>query len=113
MRINNDRDLTLGDLPMQERAVEMSEDRSEKVSDKDKIQILLQEYNTLRSELVSNGSKQFQLVALAGVLVSLILGRPIEKGFMGCDPCWGRCIVLFGCYCDPTYPEACSKGDRA
>jgi hypothetical protein len=80
MRINNDRDLTLGDLPMQERAVEMSEDRSEKVSDKDKIQILLQEYNTLRSELVSNGSKQFQLVALAGVLVSLILGRPIEKG---------------------------------
>jgi hypothetical protein len=42
--------------------------------------MLLQEYNTLRSELGSNGSKQFQLVALAGVLVSLILGRPIEKG---------------------------------
>lgn len=55
----------------------MSELRLENLTEKDKIHILLQEYNTLRSELVSNQSKQFQLVALFGVLVSLILSRPI------------------------------------
>jgi hypothetical protein len=59
----------------------MSEDHSEKLSEKDKIQILLQEYSALRSELASNGSKQFQLVALAGVLVSLTLSRPIDRTF--------------------------------
>ena len=59
----------------------MSEDHSEKLSEKDKIQILLQEYGTLRSEIVSNGNRQFQIAALAGVLFTLTLSRPIERRF--------------------------------
>ena len=59
----------------------MGDDHSEKLSQKDKIQILLQEYSTLRSELIFNQNKQFQLVALAGVVISLTLSRPIDRLF--------------------------------
>ena len=59
----------------------MSDNDSEKLSEKDKIQILLQEYNTLRSELVANTGKAMQMAALLGVVLTLILSRPIDKRF--------------------------------
>jgi hypothetical protein len=49
--------------------------------DKIKIQILLEEYNTLRAELISNGNKGFQILALGGALFVLILSRPIDTRF--------------------------------
>ena len=57
------------------------DNHSEMLSEKDKIQILLQEYSTLRSEVVSNGSKTFQMAALVGALLTLTLGRPVDQRF--------------------------------
>lgn len=69
------------ETPTRKDNSKMSQGHSEKLSEKDKIQILLQEYGTLRSELVSNGNRQFQIAALAGVLFTLTLSRPIERRF--------------------------------
>lgn len=62
---------------------------SEPLSEKDKIQILLQEYSTLRGELVANGKKTFQLLSLGGALFVLILSRPIDARF------WTAVVVAF------------------
>jgi hypothetical protein len=59
----------------------MRTDRSETLTEKDKIQILLQEYSTLRAELISLGNKQFQIAALAGVVVTLTIARPVDTRF--------------------------------
>lgn len=59
----------------------MGDDDPETLSQKDKIQILLQEYNTLRAELVVNGNKTFQLLSLGGALFVLIISRPLDVRF--------------------------------
>jgi hypothetical protein len=51
------------------------------LTQKDKIQILLQEYSTLRSELVSNGNRLFQVVALGGALFTWLASRQLDKRF--------------------------------
>lgn len=58
-----------------------TENRSEMLGEKEKVQILLQEYSTLRSELVANGTKTFQMAALVGALLTLTLGRPVDNRF--------------------------------
>jgi hypothetical protein len=59
----------------------MGDGSSELLSQKDKIHILLQEYNTLRAELVLNGNKTFQLLSLGGALFVLIISRPPDARF--------------------------------
>lgn len=59
----------------------MSSNQSEKLSEKDKIQILLQEYNTLRSELVANTGRALQMATLVGIALTLTLSRPVDKRF--------------------------------
>jgi hypothetical protein len=56
-----------------------SEREKETLIEKDKIHILLQEYNSLRSELVSSGNKLFQLFAIAGTLVTWLIARDFER----------------------------------
>lgn len=51
------------------------------LSEKDKIQILSQEYSTLRAEIVSRVNFPFQMAALVGVLLTFILTRPVDKRF--------------------------------
>src|SRR5260370_28543233 len=53
----------------------------EKLTEKDKIQILLQEYSTLRTELIANGNRLFQVVALGGALFIWIVSRPVDRRF--------------------------------
>lgn len=59
----------------------MSQYQAEMLSQKDKIQILLQEYSTLRAELVSRGNFSFQIAALVGVFLTFMLTRPIDRRF--------------------------------
>jgi hypothetical protein len=59
----------------------MGDDNSKILNEKDKIQILLQEYNTLRSELIGSGTKLFQMIAIAGALFTWIISRPLDLRF--------------------------------
>jgi hypothetical protein len=59
----------------------MGNDNPEKLTQNDKIQILLQEYSTLRAELVANGTKLFQMAALTGALLTWTISRPLDKRF--------------------------------
>jgi hypothetical protein len=53
----------------------------ELLTERDKIQILLQEYNTLRSELVSGSNRSFQLLSVGSALFVLIVSRPLDRRF--------------------------------
>src|SRR5438045_7232209 len=79
---------------MRSGGVNMSDNSSELLSQKDKIQILLQEYNTLRAEIILNGNKTFQLLALVGALFVLVISRPIDARF------WIALVAAFiGIFC--------------
>jgi hypothetical protein len=58
---------------------------SDVLGTKDKIQILLAEYNTLRSEIITRGGTGFQIIAIAAGLLALLLQRQIDTRFViGC-----------------------------
>src|SRR5437870_2602136 len=59
----------------------MTDKQPESLSEKDKIQILLQEYNSLRAELLLGHNKMFQLLSLGGALFVLIISRPLDARF--------------------------------
>jgi hypothetical protein len=55
--------------------------RPDPFSENDRVHILLHEYDTLRSELVANGVKRFQLLAIGGGLFVIVASRPIDRRF--------------------------------
>src|SRR5262245_5549344 len=53
----------------------MTQPKSEDFSPKDKVQILLQEYNSLRNESIQRGNNTFQLVTAGAAMLVWILSR--------------------------------------
>ncbi len=47
----------------------------------EKVKILLQEYATLRSEILTRTSNMFQLFAIAASMLVWIIGRPVDLRF--------------------------------
>ena len=59
----------------------MVDETQEKISEKDKVQILLHEYDTLRTELIHRGNNMYQLVAVAGAIVVWLVSRVLDARF--------------------------------
>ena len=68
-----------------------------KFTEKDKVQILLAEYNSLRSETVHRVNNVYQLVAVAAVAFVWFMGRVADKRF------WIALLVCVPALCYYTF----------
>jgi uncharacterized membrane protein len=72
----------------------MSQSASEPVGAKEKLQVLLAEYNTLRAEILTRTSNGFQVTSIGASLVAILLQWPLGLRF------WlglGLGLTLCGC----------------
>ena len=59
----------------------MTQPTREPLDNKDKIQILLHEYGTLRTEIIHRTNNLYQLLAVGGALFVWLLGHAIDRKF--------------------------------
>ncbi len=63
-------------------STQTSSSGSDALSEKDKIQILLAEYNTLRTELLNRHTAGFQMVAIGTAVLTWLAAQSIDAKFL-------------------------------
>jgi positive regulator of sigma E activity len=59
----------------------MTQPTQEPLNNKDKIQILLHEYGTLRTEIIHRTNNLYQLLAVGGALFVWLMGHAVDRRF--------------------------------